>query len=825
MSHRAPITGRRISKLSTYHRSALGLKETPEESPPPVSKALAAYYENHPQLKGISGHVIRKAWFTMAHLLLQQDARVADIGCADGAMTYVMAVLNPYLNFIGVDHDKKLIAQAKEDWKLPNLNFQVTDAGYHAGFDPGSLDAIINSFSLHEVNCNARYNGTQVSHTLEYQFSLLKHEGLMYIRDYALQYPGEFVQLEMPDTAGTGKELENLSEAELLIWYSENSRPRETPGCHGFFLEEQSSRLPGTRLFRLPYKWAYEFIIRKNDRQRLKAELHKEYAFFAERDLQKTLASLGARTLYTSPHWDANIIGNRIAGHCRLFDDHGKPLAPPPTSFIAVSRKMGERKSLSLQERRPSQKVQETLRVSSMCNEKTGQIVEIASHDIDVTEIIPYRITADGKLNVFMHEGVPRGIVNAVPRKGKNLDGKRWSGHMVEALALPSDIIVSAEQGEQKDVAKFAHDYMGLRPATGAVLEQGPSYYPAPDVIDEVIKTKFLHVTGQQDALEPKIIMDNIRGFTTCGHIKEIDAQSIIDAISVGLVPNAKLELQILALFDKLGLEAETWNECPLVLNEMEPDQLFDARNFVKLKMEDDTRFKKSTVAKGQLRTMQSIFVDEGWVQGGMSGLASRDMEFIISDENTLNKAVILPLTVRAGQIMAGFEVEYLPVPQRHEGNGLSIKAPSVSLPKEVTNIHEAKKYVADLFKVPVENVWLLGEGYFCHAGVTPQRIFPFAVATKGRCENPIGGAVHFAPMKYIWRFFQRFLDWKQDVYFINAIRKSARFLADTNDQRFRHDFGASVKQARQDAINVNSASNIAGITPPAAAAASRQQS
>ena len=247
----------------------------------------------------------------------------------------------------------------------------------------------------------------------------------------------------------------------------------------------------------------------------------------------------------------------------------------------------------------------------------------------------------------------------------------------------------------------------------------------------------------------------------------------------------------------------------------------------MKLKGERDDRFKKSAVAKGQLRTMQSIFVDEGWVQGGMSGLASRDMEFLISDENTLNKAVILPLTVRAGQIMAGFEVEYLPVPQRHEGNGLSIKAPSVNLPKEVTNIHEAKKYVADLFKVPVENVWLLGEGYFCHAGVTPQRIFPFAVATKGRCENPIGGAVQFAPMKYMWKVFQRFLDWKQDVYFITAIRKASRFLADTNDQRFRHDFGASVKRERQEIISVNSASNITGLAASSTAppANSRQQS
>src|SRR5690606_18341862 len=95
---------------------------------------------------------------------------------------------------------------------------------------------------------------------------LLKNEGLMLIRDYALPQRGEYVLLEMPDTISRGKDIKSMSEADLLVWYSERARPKDDPGCHGFFLEELPPRFPQTRLFRLPYKWAYEFITRKDNR-------------------------------------------------------------------------------------------------------------------------------------------------------------------------------------------------------------------------------------------------------------------------------------------------------------------------------------------------------------------------------------------------------------------------------------------------------------------------------------------------------------------------------------------------------------------------------
>ncbi|MBU0800822.1 MAG: class I SAM-dependent methyltransferase, partial [Alphaproteobacteria bacterium] len=411
--------------------------DTPELSPhevvrpaAPLAKVLEAYYEKHPLLRDLPASVIRDAWFTTAHMLLRPGARVADMGCYNGMMTYAMAALNPAIEFIGVDSSKKFIAKAQEKYDLPNLSYQVGNIARQAGFKEEELDAIINSFTLHEIFSDARYDDRPVVHALENQFTLLKPEGVMFIRDYAMPERGEYILMEMPDAPSYGDTLDKLSEADLLVWYSEHARPKEDPGCHGFFLEELPPRFPQTRLFRLPAKWAYEFIMRKDNREDWEDELPKEYTFFTQHEYRKNLRALGARVLYTTPHWDDNFIRNSFTGRFRLLDDDLTVLGPPPTSFIAVAQKMSERVSLRLHERRPSQKPLGTVRVSAMRNDMDGRLIDVVNRDVDLTEIVPYRVTGEGRLHVFVHEGLPRGIVNAVPRQGRNIDEKGWSGHM-----------------------------------------------------------------------------------------------------------------------------------------------------------------------------------------------------------------------------------------------------------------------------------------------------------------------------------------------------------------------------------------------------------
>src|SRR5688572_3086199 len=51
----------------------------------------------------------QKAALISAHFLLPAGARIVDMGCEKGAVTYVLALLNPRVEVIGIDRDQKAI--------------------------------------------------------------------------------------------------------------------------------------------------------------------------------------------------------------------------------------------------------------------------------------------------------------------------------------------------------------------------------------------------------------------------------------------------------------------------------------------------------------------------------------------------------------------------------------------------------------------------------------------------------------------------------------------------------------------------------------------
>lgn len=55
-----------------------------------------------------------------------------------------------------------------------------------------------------------------------------------------------------------------------------------------------------------------------------------------------------------------------------------------------------------------------------------------------------------------------------------------------------------------------------------------------------------------------------------------------------------------------------------------------------------DHRFREIRGTGGQMRTSHSIFVDaEGQIKGGITGLASREIEFMLQEDKSQNTAVI----------------------------------------------------------------------------------------------------------------------------------------------------------------------------------------
>ncbi|MCC7304985.1 MAG: methyltransferase domain-containing protein, partial [Alphaproteobacteria bacterium] len=604
----------------------------------------SAIEQRNQLLKEIDAASIHKAWFTLSHLLLDEGAKVVDMGCNDGAVTYAMAAMNPKMKFIGLDKSKRQINKAKEIYQLHNLEYQIGDTVSEL-FEPESLDAIINSDVLHEVYSASRYNERIVSDTLRRHFKMLKKGGIMFIRDFAQPPEGEFVLLEMPDNPSIGNDLAGLSEADLLVWYSEHARPRQDPGCGGFFLEELPPRFPKTRLFRLPHKWAYEFLMRKDDRRHWETALPVEYTFFTLRDFRRELRNFGARVQYSGPHWEEDLIEKNFEKkNIRLYDDTGALLAPPPTCFIAVAVKLAERKSLNIEERRPSPAANK-LQVTALRDQKTGKLADVVSRGMDVSEILPYRIDETGQLKIYLHDGVAKSIVNAVPRSGVNLDQREWSGHMVEAMAVDNLAMADYQPVDTKSTVLFGRDYLGLRPQDGALLEKGPDYYPSPEYIDERIFTWYLKVEKARSvAMAPKNLIGHNDRFQAKGTIREFDAQQILNAITVGMIPNARLELQILCLFQYLGLPAENWTGKRLNLQAGKITENKSLRALLSSSGLEEKRFREIKGTSGQLRPVHSTFVEEAQTQGTIAGLSAQDVDFVIFDDRTVNTAVVLPL-------------------------------------------------------------------------------------------------------------------------------------------------------------------------------------
>lgn len=723
-------------------------------------------------LRDVPYDVVRQAWFAQSFLLVQDGAKVVDMGCGNGQLTYAMAVLNPHLRFIGVDRSKKVIREAIKTYQLHNLEYKIGDVSGEM-FDHDSIDAIINSYTLHQVFSEARYNEKIVSDTLSKQFSMLKDDGILFIRDYAKPVKDEFVLIEMHDKESKSEELKDLSEVDLLIWFSENAQPKQDPGCGGFFLEELPPRFPKTRLFRLPYRWAYEFIMRKDNREIWQDQLPYEYTFYTVDDFRRELGLLGARMHYSAPHWDESYIRNNFEGHFRLLNLEGETIGDPATSFIAVARKLPERSSLSVQERRIDEDDEGELTVRTMRDTKNGELVDVVSRGREMAEILPYRIDENGKLYVYFHDGVVRGITNSVSRSGANIDGRKWSGHMLEALA--TDFTTVSELGElnASNTKQFAKSYIGLKPEDGAILDAGSFYYPDPNYIEERVHTYFLKVQEQPKTIPPKRKILENQHFQAKGVIREYSAQRILDSIAVGLIPNARLELQILSLMQHLNVKAENWISKDISIAVGEITKFFDVKKYLKKVKHSEKRFKEAKGSAGQLRTVTSIFVEEGQSQGGPKGIASEHLDFVLSDEQTINTATVLPITSSARKdLHAGIVTKNMPIIQRFEGQSLNVTVPQYNIPKEIVNYRMLKQFIAEKFGVTPDMVIKLGESYYSHIGITPQRIHPFAVAAPPTLiKDPKIKFMPFYQYRLLWKSLSR------DEALMTSIARAYRYL------------------------------------------------
>ncbi|HEX6842928.1 MAG TPA: class I SAM-dependent methyltransferase [Stellaceae bacterium] len=680
-----------------------------------------AAYETY--FAGMDRTMAQKLAFVGAHLLLDPGSRVADMGCGSGAGTHQLALLNPQIRVIGVDINPESISLAREKFVLPNLAFVVGDAAQPI-FAEAPLDGILSSSTLHHVYTFNGYSRDAVRRALASHLQCLREDGIFVLRDFVAPALDAYVLLELGDGPSRGETPAELGDADLLRRFARTARPLDTRAGPGFFLEEVAPQRPATRLFRLPHKWAVEFVLRKDYRRDWDVELLEEYTYFSANEFAAELARAGARLLCAEPYWNPWIVRHRFAGKFRLLHENGAELGWPPTNFVAVAQRVKAGSSVQLVERRPADHPPTFLALETMAgNDSDAPAYDLVRRPSPVADLLPWRI-ADGRLRVVARHGYPRPITRAVPRGPALLEGSRWGGYLIE----PVTGMVPCDAGIETVAAKLM-ERAGIAADAVANVATGLRYYPSPGGIDEVVQSLFVQLAG---AVAEGILPAALSGFSTAGRVRELDAQGLLRAAHVGMLPEARIEINVYALMDRLGIRPEPFIGEPVDIAEAPLPAGIHRVGLRDLLAQPALQpFTRRDASAGYLRLVRSVFADQAEEDGLPRTLAEQELEFVLPRERSINTVVALPV-LHHGEPLVGLETRLLPAPQIHDGNARVITAPAWRLGRDIATLEQARAWIAARIGIAVADVIPLGAAYFPSAGITPERVYPFVARVAG---------------------------------------------------------------------------------------------
>jgi SAM-dependent methyltransferase len=697
----------------------------------------AAAYDAY--FAGMDTTMWQKLAFVGAHFLLDPGSRIADMGCGSGSGTYQLALLHPQIRVIGVDINSESVRIAAEKYRLPNLEFRIGDAAepLFAG-DP--LDGILSSSTLHHVYTFNGYSRDAVRRALRSHLQCLREGGAFVLRDFVSPSHEGYVLLDLPCGESRGDTPAELCDADLLLRFARTARPLDTSAGPGFFIEEIDPAEPDTRRFRLPHKWAAEFVLRKDYRRDWDVELLEEYTYFTAEEFAEELARAGGRLLSAEPYWNPWIVANRFVGRFRMSDEQGRPLSWPATNFVAMTQRVRDGGGVRLIERRAADKAPSFLQLAAMRDTSAPEIAvfDLVRRPGPVCDLLPWRVAA-GRLRLAARHGYPRPITCAIPRGPSMIDGARWGGYLIEPITgmVPHDSPVET-------MAEIVLERAGIAREGIVRIDPGLSYYPSPGGIDEIVHALFVEVAGPVSAHS---LSTTLSGLDTAGEIREFDAQRLLRAAHVGVLPEARIEINLYALMDRLGIRPDPFIGEPIEFPADQASPVTRADLDALLARPTVTPFAPADTASGYLRLIRSVFAEQGEQNGSPRTLAEHELEFALPRHTSINTALALPLVSDRGELLVGIETRLLPAPQRAEGNARLLTAPAWRLDRTVDTLDAARAFVAAQFGTAKEAVTPLGAAYFPSAGITPERVHPFAVRFTG---DPASLPYDFVPLSVL---------------------------------------------------------------------------
>ncbi len=682
-------------------------------------------------LRGMDTTMVQKLAFSSAHFQLQDGHRILDLGCARGKSSYNLALLNPRLQVIGIDYDQSYIDEARRSFALPNLSFLQGDAR-NLDFGAEKFHAIFNSSVMHEIYSYSGYSQQAAARSMESQLNALDHDGVILLRDFVRpDQPDAMIYLDVLDQTPPGSEgVSALTPADTLLYYAKIAKALLPEDQRGFYVEETESITPGYRRFYLPHDWAYEFIWRKDYRDRFIPEAEEKYGVWTADQYRSIPESLGARVLYTAPYRNPWLMRNRYEKKVRLLNENAQSLCVPPSNFVALIQKIGEGESQRVREHRISDKSASYLKKTHFSLPGQGAIYDLVSRPGAVFDVIPYDLSPKGRLMIYAKSGYPRPLVNIYPRQmTPNLDGKTWSGHVVEPLA-----IANQNGSSLQAVKSVLKERAGFDPESIQAIEGGLNYFTAPADVNEKVSSVFVPVKNQP---YETALRGQFSKFSSDGTLRAYDAQDLLRGVQVGMLAEGRLEMNIYALMKARGVTPEAWIG----------DQQFAVQTVENVPVttlesvqngQGETRaFKQTKKTAGFLKVMRSSFVEEALQGYSTKVTATQELEFSVPDQTrngrgySTNGAVIVPVLRdgQSGEILIGVKWRDFPAVQAANKTSGLMTLPGFRLSPEVRDMDQLQDQVAARYGIDRASIAPLGEAYFPSMGILPNRVFPCVVS------------------------------------------------------------------------------------------------
>jgi hypothetical protein len=230
-------------------------------------------------------------------------------------------------------------------------------------------------------------------------------------------------------------------------------------------------------------------------------------------------------------------------------------------------------------------------------------------------------------------------------------------------------------------------------------------YYPSPGMMDEIVSSCFVKVEGAEGRHAHRLSPE-LAGLSDSGEIRLYPAQDLLRAAQVGMLPEARLELNIYALLRHLGQRPDKWLGTEVVAPprfNVDVKKLKDLVSAPPLSV-----WEKQSAPAGYLHYIRSAFAD----RSRTTELARREIEFVLPAKASANVISVAPLAMDdKGEICIGLERRDLPAPQAYEGNSAIYVLPAWRLPLDVVSEEAACAFAAS--KLGVAGAMKLGASYY----------------------------------------------------------------------------------------------------------------